>query len=497
MNLSAPITHVVVAGGGIVAWSAAAALKRQIPSLKVTLVSCPVPQDALADRMISTLPSIAGFHDDLGLKEADTLHGAKSGLRLGTVFEGWSAGLPPYVHAYGSYGAPVDGIPFYQLWLRARGDDERISQFDNFSAAVELGRLGRIGCASPSATEPPQMGYGLNLTLERYHALMRDYALHLGAIELSSRSIEPKLRGNDGFIDALALEDGTAIAGDLFVDCSGPRALIRSALDSNFEDWSAWLPCERLIFIEGPPAPGASLLDRSTAASAGWRWEASSPMRSSRGSVFSGAHVRGDEALAELGGSAAGAIEIGISSGRWTQPWLRNCVAIGDAAVAVEPLESTNLHLAHSQIDRLISMMPDRDCAPVELAEYNRQCGDEADRVRDFICVHYVTARRDGGFWKDAASIDPPDSLAHTLALFAERGRLPYYEEETFSRDSWAAVLLGQGVEPRRTDPLADSLPLERIRSELVRQSDFIRSFVEAQSMPNDILSGPSRQGVS
>lgn len=493
--MSAPITHVVVAGGGIVAWSAAAALKRQIPSLKVTLVSCPVPLDALADRMISTLPSIAGFHDDLGLKEADTLHGAKSGLRLGTVFEDWSAGLPSYVHAYGSYGAPFDGIPFYQLWLRAYGDDERISKFDSFSAAAELGRSGRI--VGPSGSERAQIGFGLNLSLERYHALMRDYALHLGATELSSRSLEPKLRGDDGFIEALALDDGTELEGDLFVDCSGPAAAIRSALDSNFEDWSAWLPCDRLIFIEGPSAPGASLLDRATAASAGWRWEASSPMRSSRGSVFSGAHASSDDMLAELGGSTGEAIEIGISSGRWTQPWLRNCVPIGDAAVAVEPLEWANLHLAHSQLDRLISMMPGRDCTPVELAEYNRQCGAEADRVRDFICMHYITARRERRFWKDAAAINPPDSLAHTLALFAERGRLPYYEEETFSRDSWAAVLLGQGVEPRRTDPLADSLPLERIRSELVRQSDFIRSLVEAQSMPLDTLSGPSRQGVS
>ena len=189
-------------------------------------------------------------------------------------------------------------------------------------------------------------------------------------------------------------------------------------------------------------------------------------------------------------------IEVNIRAGRWRDIWLRNCVAIGDAAVTVEPLEWANLHLAHSQIDRLISMMPGRDCAPVELGEYNRQCGVEADRVRDFICMHYVTARRDEPFWKDAAAIEPAPSLAHTLALFAERGRLPYYEEETFSRESWAAVLLGQGLIPHRTDPLADSLPLDRVRRELKRYADLIRDVVAAQPNYTDYISNLAHESV-
>jgi tryptophan 7-halogenase len=485
---SATMKHVVVAGGGIVAWSAAAALKRHIPSLQVTVVSCPVPADALADRMISTLPSIAGFHEDLGLSEGDTIYRAKSGLRIGTLFENWTAGLPSYVHAYGSYGTAVEGIPFHQLWLRARAEGVT-RQFDRFCVAAELGRLGRIGSVVESTKPAPQIGYGLHLTLERYHALMRDYALHLGAAERSCRRFEPKLRAEDGFIDALVLDDALSVAGDLFVDCTGPAASVRAALDDGFNEWGLWLSTDRLIFTQGQPDHDAPMLDRAVATAAGWQWETSSPSRSSRGAVYSSAHANGEDVLRGLGGSPADAIEIGIRPGRWGDPWLRNCVAIGDAAVTLEPLEWTNLHLAHSQIDRLISMMPGKDCAPVELAEYNRQCGVEADRARDFICMHYLTARRDDPFWKDAAAMEPPTSLEHTLVLFAERGRLPYYEEETFSRDSWAAVLLGQGFEPRRTDPLASSLPLDRLRLELARYSEFVRGFVGAQPMYVDYMS--------
>ena len=493
--MSPNIDRIVVAGGGIVAWSVAAALRRHIPSQQVTVVSCPVPADAIADRMISTLPSIAGFHADLGLSDSDTILGAQSGLRIGTLFEGWSAGLRPYVHAYGTYGASVEGIPFHQLWLRARAEGG-VEEFDRYSAGAELGRMGRIGSSAASNGSAAEVGYGLHLTPERYRALMRDYARHLGALEQPCRAFEPRLRGDDGFVDALLLDDGVTVAGDLFVDCTGPAAWIRSALDDRFEKWRSCLPCDRMIFAEGQPNLGAPLLDRITADPAGWRWEASSPSRSSRGALFSSAHGSGDEVARQFVDSIAGATEITIDAGRWSDPWLRNCVAIGDAAVTIEPLEWANLHLAHSQIDRLISMMPGRDCAPVELAEYNRQCNIEAERVRDFACMHYLTARREEPFWRDASSIEPPASLAHTLALFAERGRLPYYEEETFSRDSWAAVLLGQGFEPRGTDPLADSVPLDRVRLELRRYADSLRGFVEAQPLYADYMSNLIQQSA-
>lgn len=480
--------NVVVAGGGIVAWSAAAALKRRIGSLQVTVVTCPVSPNALAGRVISTLPSIAGFHDDIGLTEADTVVRAESGLRIGTMFDGWSAGLPPYVHAYGSYGAPVSAVAFHQLWLR--GADAKARQsFDRFSAAAELGRLGRIASAAASAGPAPEIGYGLHLTLERYHQLMRAYALHLGVMERSCRSLAPELRGEDGFIERLKLDEGGAIEGDLFVDCTGPDSLVRSNMGGSFADWSRWLPCDRLVLGEGAADPKAVMLDRASATEAGWRWSSSSPSRSSHGAAYSSAHSTAEQALGQPGAAPADTTEVALRQGAWPEPWMRNCVAIGDSAALVEPLEWANLHLAHSQIDRLVSMMPGRDCAPVELAEYNRQCTAEAERVRDFICMHYITARREEPFWKDAAAIEPPDSLEHSLSLFAERGRLPYYEEETFSRDSWLAVLLGQGFRPRRIDPLADILSPEEAEREVARYGDFVRAFVAPQPGYADYMS--------
>jgi tryptophan halogenase len=279
---------------------------------------------------------------------------------------------------------------------------------------------------------------------------MRDYSLHLGVVERPGEVVGANLGGTDGFVEAVVLGDGAQINADLFVDCTGARALVHSQVADDFDDWGAWLLCDRVVVETDRTEADPPVLDEVAATAAGWTWRSSSPSATMNGSVFSSAHCADSDSA------------IPIRQGRLSEPWVRNCVAIGDAAVTVEPLEWTNLHLAHSQIDRLISMMPDAGFSPVELAEYNRQCNAEADRVRDFLCMHYVTARRTEPFWKDSSAVEPPPSLAHTLSLFAERGRLPYYEEETFARDSWLAVLLGQSLLPRRIDPLADSVTPEQ-----------------------------------
>jgi len=160
----------------------------------------------------------------------------------------------------------------------------------------------------------------------------------------------------------------------------------------------------------------------------------------------------------------------------------------------VEPLEWTNLHLAHSAIDRLVTMMPDRDCAAVELWDYNRQCTAEADRVRDFLALHYQASHRDEPFWRRARETEPPPSLAHTLSLFRERGRLPFYEEETFARDSWLAVLLGQGIIPRTIDPLIDTTPPEQSERMMATSRDGIDRLVATLPSHADFLQNLLRQ---
>lgn len=449
---SRPVRSVCVAGGGVVGWSAAASLKRRLPMLDVSIVDCEPPTNALADRMCGALPSINGFHEDLGLTTSDTIDRIGSQIRIGTEFRGWNGGQS-YVHAYAPVGAPVNGCSFHLVWLRASAVGP-VAPFDHFSLAAQQ------GSRETPDTQAREVDQGLTICPPRYRAMMRAFAEHMGVRALPG-DIEDIRLSDDGFVEQLHLTDGRHAAADLFVDCTGPAARIRSAIDDAFIDWSRWLLCDRAVIHNDPPS-NAALIDENRALHNGWSFDASSRLQRTHGRVYSSGYTA-DGIQSEV--AEKDSASVAIRQGRRPEPWRKNVVAVGDSAIAIEPLEWSNLHLAHSAIDRIVSMMPGADFAPVELAEYNRQCGAEADRVRDFVCLHYIagpTSRSE--FWRDAGAVEPPPSLAHTMALFRERGRLPFYEEETFARDSWLTLLLCQGVRPRRVDPLADLVPDAEIR---------------------------------
>ena len=478
---SGTISSVAIVGGGIVAWSAAAAIRRQLPAIRVTVVPVPVPADAIADRIGCTLPSIVDFHRDLGLNEADTVVRAASGFRLGIRFEGWSGEHSNFVHSYGEYGRPLAAAAFHQHWLRARASAEA-APFEEYSAGAAMASAGRfLPSEKGPASRIANYAYGLHIDPSRYREMMRAYALHLGAEELAADFAGVRIR-EDGFVDEILLGDEKELRADLFVDASGPQALVRDNVEPDREDWSIHFAADRVVIAEEPATGEPSALDHVRASEHGWSWQATSPVRRSDGMVYSSSHLDDSQAKDLIGGEI-----FDIRPGRLANPWVRNCVAIGDAAVAIEPLEWTNLHLAHSAIDRLVSMMPDADCNPVELWDYNRQVNAEVDRVRDFVSLHYaVSNRQDDPFWRDASSHPLPASLEHTLLQWRERGRLPFYEEETFARDSWVAVLIGHGVIPRRVDPLVDAIP-ER---ESARAMEQLRGAIQAavtQAPPQSI----------
>ena len=79
-----------------------------------------------------------------------------------------------------------------------------------------------------------------------------------------------------------------------------------------------------------------------------------------------------------------------------------------------------------------------------------------ADRVRDFLSLHYLAAPRTAGpFWRRLREATPPANVALALAVFMRHGQLPRHDEETFDKQDWLAVLLGLGLVPAHRDPMA------------------------------------------
>jgi tryptophan halogenase len=424
---------ICVAGAGIVGLSAALAFAKALPWARVEVVETTPDPAALADRMPGTLPPVGRFHAAIGLDELDLVRRGIAVHRLGTRFEQWSADGRSWYHVYGEFGFSIGQVGFGDVWLEAERR-KRALPFHRYSPAAVIAEAGKFVHPEERAGSPlATYLYALALDPDAYRARLEEQAAAARIVRTAGDLVDVERR-EDGGVAALRLSGDRRVEAELFLDCTGPAARLLGAADDSFEDWGAWLPVDRIVVAEdsGEPSP----VDVASAIPDGWRWRGSAGRRTLR---------------AEL---TAGGDGVAIRPGRRARPFVRNVLALGDAATAVDPLHGANLHLAQSAVLRALELLPGRDCHPLEAAEYNRRSGQETSRVRDFLALHYLrSGRRDGDFWKDLAERAPPDSLAHTLEQFERRGRLPFYEEETFDKASWLAILFGLGVRPRHLNP--------------------------------------------
>src|SRR5512143_1872581 len=326
----------------------------------------------------------------------------------------------------------------------------------------------------PSATDVPatsplaNIAYAYHFDAGRYARYLRAYAEARGVRRTEGKIVQTLLRPDDGFVDAVVLESGEKIGGDLFIDCSGFRGLlIEQALHTGYEDWTHWLPCDRALAVPcekvGPPTP----YTRSTARSAGWQWRIPLQHRTGNGYVYSSQHISDDEAAATLlanldGRPLADPRPLRFTTGRRVKCWNRNVVALGLSSGFMEPLESTSIHLVQSGISKLLNLFPAQGISDVLVDRYNAQLAFEFDRIRDFLVLHYkATERDDTAFWRQCRDMSIPPELQAHIDLFRDSGRFFRNGEEMFGDVSWIEVMIGQGILPQGYHPLVDQVPDE------------------------------------
>ena len=462
------IRSICIVGAGITGLSAALAFARSLPMVQLTLVETPADPANLTDRLPSALPVMRGFHDLIGLSERDLVRAGIATHRLATRFEGWSHSGESWLHAHGDYGQPADGVAFHQLWAaaQARGD---VELFDHYSLAAVLADAGRFTHPSPEPASPlAAIDYALRLDPVAYHQLLdqRCTALEIARVAGDLLGVE---RRDDGGIASLHCSDGATIAADLFLDCGGPSAPLLSVLTGAFDDWSAWLPCDQFM-LEGADATAPQCSDLVTANDGGWQWRMPLAQRAIVATCTASAFAATGETRAA----------VSVKAGTRPSPWVHNILALGDAAMTMAPLLPINLTLVHNAIARALTLLPGRDCHAVELAEYSRRTALETRRVRDFAALHMLrSGRQSGALWQALASVPPPDSLAHTLDQFVARGRLPFYEEEIFGPQAWAAALLGLGVVPSAVDAASGRVDAAVARQAMARFALSLRDITE------------------
>ena len=500
---------IVILGGGTAGWMCAAGLVRHLDprDYRITLIE----SDEIGTVGVgeATLPHIKIFNDSLGIDEARFMAETGATFKLGIEFRDWDRLGDSYIHPFGAFGEPWGGVQFQHHWLRARQAGRAVKPIEAYSFAVMAARARVFEFPNDDPRSiRSTFSYAYHFDAGLYAEFLRRWAIERGVTRIEGMVQSVVRAPATGDVTALTLQSDQAIAGDLFVDCSGFRALIvGQTMEVGWQDWSEWLPCDRALAVPSARADDFTPFTRATAREAGWTWRIPLQHRTGNGYVFSSRFTDEDRAretlLAALDGAPIAEPRLlRFKAGRRLQGWRGNCVAIGLASGFLEPLESTSIFLIQAAVHDLVTLMPKRGSErgdPRLAAEFNRLFEMQYDRVRDFLVLHYTANRRLGEpLWDHVRTMALPDSLQRKIALFVARGAAPDYQYGLFARDSWLSVLIGQGIEPHACDRLADALALDDVEerlgyfanrialnvSAMTSHADFIESYCALDRVP-------------
>lgn len=457
--------HIIIAGGGTAGWLAAAAIGKVLGSLfNVTIIeSQAIGRIGVGE---ATIPPLRTFHRLLGIDEAEFMSYCQATIKLGIEFSHWKAIGDSYIHSFGVNGQGCWACDFQHFWLAGKKkglNNDAIGEYCRELIAAKTGKaLGK---------KPSDINYAYHLDAQGYADFLKKHALKHQVKHVNSEITNVNIRPADGHIESLDLANGSQLAGDFYIDCTGFAArLIHGALNTRFIDYGDVLPCDSAVAVQsaikGPPRS----YTQAIAHPFGWQWRIPLRSRVGNGLVYCSRYVSDDQAidtlLTNLEAPAIGEPRaFKYKTGRRERVWNKNCVAVGLAAGFLEPVESTSIHLAMSAILRLLKLFPLGDVQPAQIAEFNHQSTLEMDSIRNFLVLHYhATQRDDSAFWRYCKTMPIPEALSQRINLFKQTATVSLFEKELFQVDSWIQVMLGQGIEPQAYHPIVDAMETQELQ---------------------------------
>ncbi|MDH5322914.1 MAG: tryptophan 7-halogenase [Gammaproteobacteria bacterium] len=460
--------RVIIAGGGTAGWLTAYSLGKRLGKLlDITLVE----SDLIGTVGVgeATIPTMRVFHDLVEINEPEFMRATQATFKLGISLENWANIGDRYIHSFGVLGQSTWMAEFHEFWLeaRARGVAGPLEDY-----CLELKAAGRGKFATE--VNKNRLLYAYHLDATAYARYLRQQAEALGVLRLEGRIGGAELHAESGDLTGLQLDDGRRLAGDVFIDCTGFRALLLGEyLKVGFEDWSHWLASDRAIAVQTestePPVP----YTRAIAHPAGWQWRIPLQGRTGNGIIYCSRYLSDDEARHTLLNNLSGRMLtephlLRFTTGRRVKSWHRNCIAIGLSSGFLEPLESTSIHLIVTAVARLMRLFPFSGNKELLAEEYNRLTNTELEAVRDFVIMHYkLTQRNDSAFWNVYRTMAIPEALAHRMAIFQKNGFTSSDAAGLFHVTSWVQVMMGQGLYPEQHHGASRLLPPAALKEQL------------------------------
>lgn len=356
------IKKVVIVGGGTAGASALALLQVKLSHLAqiILIDSTEFPPVGVGE---ATVGNISSFLAGCGLNPIHTcLAGAQGTIKYAVRLKDWFQQGHSYFTPIGLMGME------YHDYLKYRRSEE---EYWNSWTGLRLGLRGKSPYLKPEFNDRfpipsiwPEYAYNIDATA--LGQTLIEAALEKGATRIR-KTVRQVVPADGETISHLILADGERVDADFFVDCSGFRRLIPTALDRTITRFPqipndrAW--ATRIAYADRQrELPYLATVEAQTMA-AGWRWQIGLKHRIGTGYVFSSSHISEDDALQEFMDSFAGdRIEpdrcqlIKFDTACYDRQAGGNWITCGLSAGFVEPLESTSIFFMHNNLVAFLSL---------------------------------------------------------------------------------------------------------------------------------------------
>ena len=461
--------RIVICGAGLAGQIAATALSKQLPqSIQITLVDCLSSADTDLFYGGVTGPLSYDFNLSVGVSEPNLILQSNTVFSYGTRYVAW--GGRSWLQCFQQPLPILDQVMFHHYLTR-----QKLDQLEPYLISAMAARNG-------SFAHPPeqrdhllsQAEYGYQFDPRSYASLF-EQAADAGRIERIVAEISGIDRDQNG-IAAIRLSNGQSLTANLYVDCSGPKAVLLSGFGVAFSGRRQLRAMANHRSAEkiGPPC--------RTVTAGDFGWQSETPLKGSIARLTVYAPGTESSAFAAHGEAPSQSAEVTI--GRHEQAWHGNCVAIGHAAAIFEPLTIAPMVMLQRDIERLLSLIPFSNEMSVERREYNRQHNDDCAHAALFHRALFETqGLPNSPYWNAVRSEPLDEKLNRKLEMFESRGVLVAYDLEPFNQEDWTILHYGMGRRPLRYDRVVDKALEARIREHLFNMRRDIEKVVK--TMPS------------
>jgi len=443
------VRKVLVLGGGSAGFLAAISIKTVNPTIDVEVIRSPeIGIIGVGEATTPLLPAV--LHGDLNLDLTEFYRDAQPAWKLGIrLLWGPQKEFHYTFHYQTEHRHPqLSRNLGYYCW----------DEFHDIRPASSLMSVGRVFMRRPDGFPLIERDAAYHIENEHFVTFLEAQARRLNIVIRDDTVQEVKV--GDRGVDGLVLAKTGLATADLYVDCSGFRAmLIRQALKDPHISYKKSLYCDRAV-VGGWTRENEPIMPYTTAETmnAGWCWQIEHEGRINRGYVYSSDFISDDDATREflaICPKITNTRIVKFASGRQSNSWVKNVVAVGNASGFVEPLESTSLTMIAMRTKAIAAILHATGGVITDtcIREFNKRAALNWDAIRDFLAIHYrFNTRLQTPFWKACVADVELCGAAPIVEYYQENGPCSLWKgtlldlADFFGLEGYWTLLMGQKV---------------------------------------------------